>query len=138
MALIGLVMVINQWFLLKSFWLKRFSNKRLVWISILWMILCYTWAFFAGSLWVIIAIVAISGIFQGIFRPVFQDMILGNNHDIGLINGNMAALANLANIFWPLAGGYMIDLNISPFGLVAVLLIIAYVYAKKYLTRQIA
>jgi MFS family permease len=138
MALIGLVMVINQWFLLKSFWLKRFSNKRLVWISILWMIVCYAWAFFAGSLWVIIGLVAISGIFQGIFRPVFQDMILWNNHDIGLINGNMAALSNLANIFWPLVGGYMIDLNISPFGLVVVLLIVAYVYAKKYLTRQIA
>jgi MFS family permease len=138
MALIGLVMVINQWFLLKSFWLKRFSNKRLVWISILWMIVCYAWAFFAGSLRIIIALVAISGIFQGIFRPVFQDMILWNNHDIGLINWNMAALANLANIFWPLVGGYMIDLNISPFGLVVVLLIVAYVYAKKYLTKQIA
>ena len=138
MALIGLVMVINQWFLLKSFWLKRFSNKRLVWISILWMIVCYAWAFFAGSLRIIIALVAISGVFQWIFRPVFQDMILWNNHDIGLINGNMAALANLANIFWPLVGGYMIDLNISPFGLVVVLLIVAYIYAKKYLTRQIA
>jgi hypothetical protein len=65
-------------------------------------------------------------------------MILGNNHDIGLINGNMAALGNLANIFWPLVGGYLIDLNMSPFGLVVLLLIIAYIYAKKYLARQIA
>lgn len=138
MALIGLVMVINQWFLLRWFWLKRFSNKRLVWISILWMIICYAWAFFSGSVWLIIAWVALSGIFQWIFRPVFQDMILGNNHDIGLINGNMAALSNLANIFWPLIGGYLIDLNMSPFSLVVLLLIIAYIYAKKYLTRQIA
>jgi len=137
MALIGLVMVINQWFLLKWFWLKRFTNKRLVWISILWMIACYGLAFFVSSLWFIVALVAVSGIFQGIFRPVFQDMILGNNHDIGLINGNMAALGNLANIFWPLVGGYMIDLNISPFGLVTVLLILSYMYAKKYLTKHI-
>ena len=138
MALIGLVMVINQWFLLKWFWLKRFTNKRLIGISILWMIACYGLAFFVSSLWFIVALVAISGIFQGIFRPVFQDMILGNNHDIGLINGNMAALGNLANIFWPLVGGYMIDLNMSPFGLVTLLLILSYIYAKKYLTRQIA
>lgn len=138
MALIGLVMVINQWFLLKWFWLKRFSNKRLVSISILWMIACYGLAFFANSLWLVVALVAVSGVFQWIFRPVFQDMILGNNHDIGLINGNMAALSNFANIFWPLVGGYMIDLNISPFGLVALLLVLAYIYAKKYLTRHIA
>lgn len=138
MALIGLVMVINQWFLLKWFWLKRFTNKRLVWISILWMIVCYGLAFFASSLWLIVALVAVSGVFQWIFRPVFQDMILGNNHDIGLINGNMAALWNFANIFWPLAGGYMIDLNISPFGLVTVLLVMAYIYSKKYLTKSIA
>ncbi|MEI7558816.1 MAG: hypothetical protein WCJ45_08840 [bacterium] len=63
------------------------------------MIACYGLAFFVSSLWFIVALVAVSGIFQGIFRPVFQDMILGNNHDIGLINGNMAALGNLANIF---------------------------------------
>ncbi|HMS91503.1 MAG TPA: MFS transporter [Candidatus Absconditabacterales bacterium] len=138
MALIGLVMVINQGFLLKGFWLKRFTNKRLVGISILGMIICYGLAFFASSLWLIVALVAVSGVFQGIFRPVFQDMILGNNHDIGLINGNMAALGNFANIFGPLAGGYMIDLNISPFGLVTVLLVMAYIYSKKYLTKSIA
>lgn len=138
MALIGLVMVINQWFLLGKFWLKRFTNKRLVWISLVWMILCYGSAFFLNSAPMIIALVAISGIFQWIFRPVFQNMILGNNQDIGLINGNMAALSNFANIFWPLIGGYMIDLSISPFGLVAALLVIAYIYAKKYLSRHIA
>ncbi|MEI6673437.1 MAG: hypothetical protein WCL02_09460 [bacterium] len=84
---------------MKKLWLKRFSNKQLVSISILGMILCYGGAFFASSVGFIIGFVALSGIFQGIFRPVFQDMILGNNHDIGLINGNMAALANLASIF---------------------------------------
>lgn len=137
MALIGLVMVINQWFLLRSFWLKKFSNKRLVWISIVWMIICYAWAFFSGSVWLIIAWVAVSGIFQWIFRPVFQDMILWNNHDIGLINGNMSALSNLANIFWPLLGGYMIDFGVSPFGVVVLLLILAFIYAKKYLIKHI-
>lgn len=138
MALIWVVMVINQWFLLSKFWLKRFSNKRLIWISISWMILCYAWAFFAVSAPVIIAFVAISWIFQWIFRPVFGNIILGNNQDVWLINGNMAALVNFASIFWPLVGGYMIDIHISPFGVVTVLLIIAYMYSKKYLTRSIA
>ncbi len=138
MALIGLVMVINQWFLLSKFWLKRFSNKRLIWISIVWMMVCYTWAFFAGWAPIIIALVAISGVFQGIFRPVFSNMILGNNQDVWLINGNMAALSNLANIFWPLAWGYLVDSGMSPFGLVVLILLAAYLYAKKYLHKQVA
>ena len=138
MALIWLVMVINQWFLLKKLWLKRFSNKQLVSISIIWMIVCYGGAFFFSSVWFIVGFVALSGIFQGIFRPVFQDMILGNNQDIGLINGNMAALANLASIFWPLIGGYLIDLKLSPFAPVVLFLVISYIYAKKYLHKQIA
>ncbi len=137
MAMIGAVMIINQWFLLKL-WLKAFSNKKLVSISIIWMVLCYGWAFFAWPAWLIIALVGVSGVFQWIFRPVFQNMILGNNTDIGLINGNMASLANLANIFWPLVGGYIIDLGMSPFGLVALLLIIAYIYSKRYLHRVVA
>ena len=136
MAMIGAVMIINQWFLLKL-WMKAFSNKKLVSISILWMVACYGGAFFAWPAWLIIALVGLSGVFQWIFRPVFQNMILGDNQDVGLINGNMAALGNLANIFWPLIGGYIIDLGMSPFGLVALLLIIAYMYAKKYLHRQI-
>lgn len=137
MAMIGAVMIINQWFLLKL-WLKAFSNKKLVSISIIWMVLCYGWAFFAWPAWLIIALVGVSGVFQWIFRPVFQNMILGNNTDIGLINGNMASLANLANIFWPIVGGYIIDLGMSPFGLVALLLIIAYIYSKRYLHRVVA
>lgn len=138
MALIWLVMVINQGFLLSKFWLKRFSNKRLIWISIIWMIICYAWAFLASSAWIIIALVAISWIFQWIFRPVFSNIILGNNQDVWLINGNMSAIGNLANIFWPLMGGYMIDFGISPFALVTLLLVVAYVYARKYLHRVVA
>ncbi|MCX6823012.1 MAG: MFS transporter [candidate division SR1 bacterium] len=137
MAMIGAVMIINQGFLLK-FWLKTFSNKYLVSISILGMIGCYGGAFFAGPAWLVITFVGVSGVFQGIFRPVFQNMILGENQDIGLINGNMAALANLANIFGPLIGGYIIDLGMSPFSMVTLLLIVAYVYARKYLHREVA
>lgn len=137
MAMIGAVMIINQWFLLKI-WLRIFNNKQLVSISILWMVACYGAAFFASSVWLIIILVALSGVFQWIFRPVFQNMILGNNEDVGLINGNMAALSNLANIFWPIVGGYIIDLGMSPFGLVALLLIIAYIYSKRYLHRLVS
>jgi len=138
LAWFGVIMAINQWFLLKSFWLKHFSDKMLVSISILWMVVCYAGAFVFNQIRPIVILVALSWLFQGIFRPVFQNIILWDNKDIGLINGNMAALMNLANIFWPLFGGYLIDMGISPFGAVALLLLIAYVYSKRYLHRCVA
>jgi hypothetical protein len=42
----------------------------------------------------------------------------------------MSNIMNIGNIVWPLIGGAMIQQGISPFGLVAVLILIAYVYAK--------
>ncbi len=138
MALFWLIMVINQWFLLKPFWLKRFSNKKLISISLFWMIICYLWAFIFPWAIPVIALVALSSVFGWIFRPVFQNMMLGNRQDVWVVNGNVSALSNLANIFWPIIGGYMIDVNISPFGLVAFLIFLAYIYAKKHLTSHIA
>jgi len=138
LAMFGIIMAVNQWFFLKSFRLKRYSDKMLVSISILWMIGCYAWALFFNHLWSIVVFVAVSSLFQWIFRPVFQNIILWTNKDIWLINGNMAALMNVWNIFWPLLGGYMIDLGWSPFSAVVILLLIAYLYAKKYLHRCIA
>ncbi len=138
MALFWLIMAINQWVLLKPFWLKRFTNKKLVNISIFWMIICYLWAFLFQWEIPVITFVALSSVFGWIFRPVFQNMMLGNRQDVWVVNGNVSALSNLANIFWPIIGGYLIDLNISPFGLVALLIALAYLYAKKHLHGHIA
>ena len=107
-------------------------------ISLLGMFVCYLGAFFFTSMIPVITLIALSGFFQWVFRPVFQNMMLGNRLDIWVVNGNAGALLNLANIFWPLIGGFMIDINISPFGLVAVLILAAYAYAKKYLTTRVA
>lgn len=138
MAFFWIIMIINQWLLLKNFRLKRFTNKKLISISLLGMAVCYLCAFFFTGAVPIIILVALSWLFQGIFRPVFQNMMLGNRQDVWVVNGNVSAIANLTDIFWPIVGGYLIDINISPFGIVAVLILLAYVYAKKHLTSHIA
>ncbi len=134
----GIIMAINQWLLLKKIWLKRFSNKALVSISLIWMIVCYTWAFFFHSLLPVVLLIAVSAIFQWIFRPVFQNIILWDNDNIGLINWNIASISNLTNIFWPIIWGYLIGVWISPFGIVAVLIAIAYIYSKRVCPTKLA
>ncbi len=136
LASFGLVMAINQGLFLKLR-LKTFSSKRLVSISILWMALTYLLAFLSWNIWVIVILVAISSIFQWLFRPVFQNIVLWQHKDVWTINWNMTAVMNLASIIWPIVWWYMIDQNISPFGLVAILILIWYIYSKKTCAKQI-
>ncbi len=126
-----IVMVINQWFILKHFWLKKFNSRQLLQISLLWLTACYGLSFLFESLRVVVILVWISGIFQWIVRPVFSDIILGNNKDIWLINWNLVNLGNLASIIWPLLGGFLIDKNITPFALVTLLMTIAFVLFRR-------
>lgn len=42
----------------------------------------------------------------------------------------MSNIMNLGNIVGPLIGGALINVGISPFGLVALLVLIAYIYAR--------
>ncbi len=138
LAWFGILMAINQWLLLKKFWLNRFSNKTLVSISLIWMILCYAWAFFFHSLIAVVWLIAISAIFQWIFRPVFQNIILWDNKDVGLINWNIASISNLTSIFGPIIWGYLIWVWISPFGIIAILIAIAYFYSKRVCPTKLA
>lgn len=136
LALFGLVMAINQWLFLKL-WIKSFSSKRLVSISIIWMAITYLLAFLSWNMRVIIILVAISSIFQWLFRPVFQNIVLWQHKDVWTINWNMTAVTNLASIIWPIVWWYMIDQNISPFWLVAILILIWYIYSKRTCSKQI-
>jgi DHA1 family tetracycline resistance protein-like MFS transporter len=136
LALFGLVMAINQGLFLKL-WLKKFSSKRLVSISIMWMAITYLLAFLSGNMRVIIILVALSSIFQWLFRPVFQNIVLWQHQDVWTINWNMTAVTNLASIIWPIVWWYMIDQNISPFGLVAILMLLWYIYSKRTCAKQI-
>lgn len=136
LALFWLVMAINQWLFLKTR-LKKFSNKKLLSITIIWMAICYALAFLTINVWLLVWLIAISSIFQWTFRPVFQNMVLWNHQDVGTINWNLTAVANLASILWPIMWWYLIDQNISPFGLVTILILAWYIYSKKVLGSHI-
>lgn len=130
MGAYGLIMILNQAVLFKKVWLKL-PTKTLMYISFIWFIACYLWAFFFPFKRAVIIFVGVTTLFQWIFRPVLQNIILGENKNVGLINGNMLNLANIANIFWPLIGWALLDSSISPFALSAASIAIAFfVYTK--------
>lgn len=126
MGAYGLIMIVNQAFLFKKFRLKL-PTKKLLYTSFIWFIVCYLGAFLFPFKWAVIILVGITTIFQWIFRPVLQNIILWENRNVGLINGNLLNLGNIANIFWPLIWGFMLDNSISPFALSATAIAIALV-----------
>lgn len=126
MGAYGLIMILNQAVLFKKVRLKL-PTKTLLYTSFIWFIVCYLGAFFFPFKWAVIILVGITTIFQWIFRPVLQNIILWENKNVGLINGNLLNLGNIANIFWPLIWGFMLDSNISPFALSATAIAIAFV-----------
>ena len=126
----GVIMILNQAVLFKKVWLKL-PVKTLLYISLVGFIVCYLWAFFLEYKRAVILLVGATTFFQGIFRPVLQNIVLGENKNVGLINGNMLNLTNIANIFGPLIGGAMLDSHLSPFALSAVVIAGAlYVFSK--------
>ena len=126
----GLLMIFNQTVLFKKVRLKL-STKKLLNISFIWMIVCYAAAFLFPFKRAVIIFVGATTFFQWIFRPVMQNLVLGENKNIGLINGNMINVTNIANIFWPLIGGLLLDINISPFALSALIIAIGfYIFSK--------
>lgn len=136
LALFGLVMAINQWLFLKLR-IKKFSTRRLISISMIWMTVTYLLAFLSWNMRVIIVLIALSSIFQWLFRPVFQNMVLWQHQDVWTINWNMTAISNLAAILWPIVWWYMIDQWTSPFSLVTILILIWYIYSKRVCAKQI-
>ncbi|MEI6426591.1 MAG: MFS transporter [Candidatus Absconditabacteria bacterium] len=125
MGAYGLIMIFNQAVLFKKVWLKL-PTKTLVYISFIGFIVCYLGAFLFPFKRAVILLIGVTTLFQGIFRPVFQNIILGENKNVGLINGNMLNLMNMANIFGPLIGGALLDSNISPFALSATAIAVAF------------
>jgi len=121
----GLIMILNQAILFKKVRLKL-SGKTLIYISFIGFITCYLGAFLFPFKRAVIILIGITAIFQWIFRPVMQNLVLWENKNVWLINGNLININNIASIFWPIIGGILLDTNISPFALSATTIAIAF------------
>jgi len=124
MAISGLMLIINQAFLLKRIWLFYFRNENL--ISIMLFILGI--AFFLMStrnfLFLILSLLLMP-ISQSTFRAVLSTVAIRKDPSkTGQILGTLNSLFSLSSIIGPIIGGTLFHFNISlPFIFSAILLI---------------
>lgn len=133
MALVGVIISINQAFMLKSVWLKYFKESFLmIWMFIplaigyLIMAMPFKFAFLFGLI--------VTAFGQSIMRVVMTSQIIGfsSKNEQGEMMGILASIMSLSMILGPLLGGSVYELNSSlPFILAGVILFITFIFVYK-------
>jgi DHA1 family tetracycline resistance protein-like MFS transporter len=140
MTLMGAIMVVNQGFLLKNFWLKKFKESQLE----IWLLLVFAIAFFvmsaANLIVFIIGLVAMI-FMQSVLRAVMSSRITGLSDPTkkGEVAGIMASLMTASMVIGPLSVGAIFAFNQHlPFVASGIILLIAFfiMYAGRGLVDE--
>ena len=138
MAMIGIIIVLNQAIFLKKFWLKYFSEKNLEFWLLLLLAVGFLLMVVPSLPWFIIGMVFIT-FAQAVLRTVITTNISNKSQtdNQGELMGVLSSLGAVASIIGPLIAGAMFEIKVSfPFFLSAsygflAFLILLSMYSKK-------
>lgn len=133
MALMGVIISINQAFMLRKVWLKYFKESFLmIWMLIpfalgyLIMAIPFKFAFLFGLI--------VTAFGQSTLRVVMNSQIIGfsNKNEQGEMMGILSSLMSLSMIMGPILGGILYGLGVSlPFILSGLILFIIFIFISK-------
>lgn len=124
----GIILVINQAFLLKKVWLKYFSEPRLIFIFLLISALGFTFMGVSFLFPLVIGLLMLS-LSQSILRVVMTSQITKKSPagQQGMILGVLASVMSLSMIIGPILAGVLFSLKINlPFWASAVFCFLAF------------
>lgn len=133
MALTGVIISINQAFMLKNVWLKYFKESFLmIWMLIpfaigyLIMAMQFKFAFLFGLI--------VTAFGHSVMRVVMTSQIIGfsNKNEQGEMMGILASIMSLSMILGPVLGGAVYEIGPSlPFILAGIILFITFIFVYK-------
>lgn len=130
LALIGVIVALNQGFFLKRFWLKHFPEPLLE-IAMMIILVFVFIAFSINDFSVFIAALVIFSFASSVLRVVTNSQIAGAAPDNqkGETIGTVQGLTSLAAIIIPPFSGYLFELNISgPWYMASAIMAIAVIF----------
>lgn len=138
LSAIGLVSAINQWFLLKAFWFKRFTHKQLIWfgnISYIVLLTCMMLVRTPDLLWVFVSAWILISLFIGPVMPVYNSEVIAHTDPkkIWEINGVLGSLHSVGMIIGPIVWWILLSLHISVFWWSIALACVMLVLNRKFL-----
>jgi DHA1 family tetracycline resistance protein-like MFS transporter len=139
MALTGVIISINQAFLLKKVWLKYFKESFLmIWMLIpfaigyLIMAMPFKFAFLFGLI--------VTALGHSVMRVVMTSQIIGfsNKNEQGEMMGILASIMSLSMILGPLIGGAVYEAHSGlPFVMAGIILFITFIFVYKTYKNKI-
>lgn len=133
MALVGIIISLNQAFLLRKVWLKYFKESFLM----VWLFLPFALGYFIMAIpYKIVFLIGltITAFGQSIMRVVMNSQTIGfaDKKEQGEMMGILASLMSLSMILGPVIGGAVYEIHPSlPFVLAGVILFITFIFIFK-------
>lgn len=133
MALVGVIVSLNQAFFLRKVWLKYFKESTLM----MWLWLPFAFGYLVMGLQFKFAFLfglIITAFGQSIMRVVMNSQIIGfaEKNEQGEMMGILASLMSLSMILGPIIGGAVYEINPSlPYTLAGIILFITFIFIFK-------
>lgn len=125
MAWFWITMIFNQIFLLRNFWLKKFSLNQLLYIINIWLVIFFALIATTNNLILFLSYFFFLVSIQTLVAPVYNWEIVEHTdvHSRWEVMWVLASVQSLSMFIWPLMWWYLLALNLSIFDFSSVLII---------------
>jgi DHA1 family tetracycline resistance protein-like MFS transporter len=133
MALIGVIISINQAFIVHKIWLKYFKESLIM----IWMLIPFAFGYLIMAMPLKIAFILgliITAFGQSTLRVVMTSQIIGlsDAKEQGEMMGILTSLMSLSMIIGPILGGFVYGISASlPFTTAGIILFITFIFVRK-------
>jgi len=136
MTWIWVIVLLNQIFFLKQFWLKNFSLNSLLWIINIWAIIWYLFMNFAENIYFFLVFFAFLTPFQSLTNPIYQSEMIDKVWDDlrWEIMWVISSVQSVAMFVWPLLWWFLLKYDL-PIFLISVLFLITNLIFVYKITR---
>ena len=117
LAWAGIIVMLNQWFLLKKVWLKYFKTDTLVILSNVLIFVFMILLWFTSNVYIFLLIFYSLVMIQWVFRPIYTSEIVQNvwEQNVWEVLWVINSLRSIWMVIWPIFAGYLIDHNLNIF-----------------------
>lgn len=140
MAGFGVIMVGNQLFLLKQFWLKHFALATLLWIITIGSCAFFILLALIEPLTIFLSIFLLLVPLQSLINPIYNSEIVDTVAVTarGEVMGVLSSLQAITMFIWPLIGGIMIEDNLPIFAISAIFALINIFFVSRIIKQHTA
>lgn len=131
MAALGMVILVNQGAFMRPFWLKRTQGSNM-WVAIVGSGLACAAIPLGAKLAATVAGLCALSVFQGVFRPVANNLLNESapGSKRGEVNGVASSAMTLTMVACPALGGWLLEHGVSPFWAGAAFFCVAALFIK--------